>query len=58
MDRKQADSSGGGRLRGGRYSKKEKELMDMDISIAIVGGRVWVEVEDGIRILNGHRKLQ
>ena len=37
MDRKQADSSGGGRLRGDRYSKKEKELMDMDNSVVIVG---------------------
>ena len=38
-------------------SKKEKELMDMDNSVVIAGERVWVEVEEGVRGINGNGKI-
>ena len=53
----QADSSG---ERGwgveGSSKKKKKKLMDMDNSVVIVGGRGCVEVEEGIRGINGNGK--
>ena len=39
-----------------RYSKKEKGLMDMDNSVVIAGAGGWVEVEEGIKRVNGNGK--
>ena len=33
-----------------------KELMDTDNSVVIVGRRVWVEVGEGIRMINSNKK--
>ena len=49
------DSSGGvGGVGGGGI--EEKGLMDMDNSVVTVGGEWWVEVEEGIRGINGNGK--
>ena len=37
-------------------SKKEKGLTGLDNSVVTVGSRVWVEVEESIRGINGNGK--
>ena len=37
-------------------SKNEKGLMEMDNRVVIAGGRGWIEVEEGIREVNGNGK--
>ena len=32
--------------------------MDTDYSVVIAGGRVWVEVEEGVSRTNGNGKIQ
>ena len=51
----QADSSGRcWRLEG--LSKKENRLLDTNYSVVIAGGGACMEVEDGIRWVNGNGK--
>ena len=40
----------------GGIKQKGKDLMDKDNSVVIWGSGLWVEVEEGIRRINGMRK--
>lgn len=38
--------------------EQKRKLMDMDNSMVIVGGRAWVEVEEGMKGINGEGKYK